>query len=953
MKKEYLAALEQYGKNCFRIVKGNITDNSFEVLHRTGESDINHKNPMESINGLEELWNSYLLDGDIYQEDLADFRQYVNLHFVSEYLKKYHGQEKFEIAFRCRQNQVYKPLQLEVVAAEDYTDENQSIYIFLMNAGNKLREDYVRFDELLRGLSENYGAIYYVDFDKDIIRPFRMNEAIENAFGDFFRSLPSYEAAINGYIDNVVSPKDRKMMREVTRYDFLKKQLSNERAYSHEYRLERNGREYIFRMKVANMEGIGPLHKAVVGFADVSMEKTAGYEISHSGRKILIADDNQQLRDELREILEAEYEVVAVEDGQAALEYLHTSYENIAIVITDLHMPVMNGDELIRKMKASRQYENIPIVVTTSTVLSDADKNDQMEIECLKLGATDFILKPYKHQLVLNRIKNFIRLRESTSMLSSMEKDPLTGLFTKEFFFLRAKEYMAAHPNQKYVMWASDILGLKLINEKYGLEMGDSVLKIMADDSDRFHGFIFGGRIEGDKFAALILEKNLPEYLKIVQKHDMGIGFPVPGVVIKHGFYHIRNGSTLPIQGMYDRALLALQKIKDAYGIYYAEYDDELRKDLLIHRQIAENARVALEEHQFQVYYQPKFDLHLGRTSGAEALIRWIHPELGFMNPGVFIPQFEQNGFIRELDLYVWEEVCKMLQKWKKEKRRLIPISVNASRRDFEDDNFAKRVIKIVDHYKLNHNYFHIEITESAYSDNPEKIAKIVKQFHESGFVVELDDFGSGYSSMSALSELDLDIMKLDMSIIQNDDPSSEKNILEFSMHLAKMLRLQTVAEGVETEEQVERISKLGGDYIQGYYFSKPLPKNQFEAYIEQEKQRMGRYVTYENVVNEARACVKKIEVKNIKEKLAVEFDILGGGEGAFYICFTPEEIEVAPYEYYDHDFRIKGGVEAIVELLNGETDMESAMLNGCIYITGNASKLNLLKAYMNMMNKK
>lgn len=208
------------------------------------------------------------------------------------------------------------------------------------------------------------------------------------------------------------------------------------------------------------------------------------------------------------------------------------------------------------------------------------------------------------------------------------------------------------------------------------------------------------------------------------------------------------------------------------------------------------------------------------------------------MNPGVFIPQFEQNGFIRELDLYVWEEVCKMLTAWEEEHKCLIPISVNASRRDFDDEEFAQKVIAIVDRYGLDHSYFHIEITESAYSDNPQKIVQTINFFHENGFVVELDDFGSGFSSMSALSNLEPDVMKLDMSLIQNDNPDSDRNILEFSMHLAKMMRLQTVAEGVETEAQVKRIISLGGDYIQGYYYSRPLPRGQFEEYLKTEKLR-------------------------------------------------------------------------------------------------------------------
>jgi EAL domain-containing protein (putative c-di-GMP-specific phosphodiesterase class I) len=269
--------------------------------------------------------------------------------------------------------------------------------------------------------------------------------------------------------------------------------------------------------------------------------------------------------------------------------------------------------------------------------------------------------------------------------------------------------------------------------------------------------------------------------------------------------------------------------------VNFAEYDDELRKDLLVQRQVVEEAEIALKEHQFVAYYQPKFDLHSGRTNGAEALVRWIHPELGFMSPGVFIPVFEKNGFIRNVDFYVWEAVCKDLRDWKERGMRIVPISVNVSRRDFEDEQLADKVIALLDKYQIDRKDFHIEVTESAYSDNPQRISKIVRTFHDNGFVVELDDFGSGYSSMSALSDLDLDVMKLDTSLIHKDDPNSDRNVLEFSMQLAKMLRLKTVAEGVETEAQVDRITSLGGDFIQGFYYSKPLPKDKFEEYLKNE----------------------------------------------------------------------------------------------------------------------
>lgn len=568
----------------------------------------------------------------------------------------------------------------------------------------------VKEESLLQILSENYEALYWVDFDQNTIVPYRMSKAIEERFGDYFRSNPSYEDAMTGYINTVVDEVDRDAMLKRAKPDFIKEQLREKRTYSYDFRLTRDGKLYYYRFKISKSSREGEVHQAAVGFADVTAEMTRVNE-----------------------------------------------------------------------------------------------------------------------------------LMESKAMLGILEKDALTGLYTKEFFFKKVKQYMKENPDAELMFWTSDVQGLKVINEKYGMEKGDEILRIMAHGSKNFPGFLFGGRIEGDKFSALMIDTH-PDYELINKQIAEGSAqeFPIPNVTIKHGVYHIRKNTSVTPQGMYDRSVLAMQSIKNKFGVCVALYDDKFRQDLLVQRQVIEDGRAALRDHQFQVYYQPKFDVAKGKTGGAEALVRWIHPEIGFMNPGVFIPLYEQNGFISKLDYYIWEEVCKNLMEWKMKGIPLVPVSVNVSRRDFEEENLADRIIEIVDRYGIEHSLFHVEVTESAYSDNPEKITNTIKKLHDSGFVIELDDFGTGYSSMIAISNLDLDIMKLDMSIIQNDVPGTDKNVLEFSMQLAKMMKLKTVAEGVETDEQADRIRSLGGNYIQGYFYSKPLPKNQFEDYIRNELRQMA-----------------------------------------------------------------------------------------------------------------
>lgn len=686
-------------------------------------------------------------------------------------------------------------------------------------------------EDLLKCLSGNYTAIYYVDFDEDLVIPYRLSEDIKEAFSEIENEKLKYSETIISYIDKIVSEKDRDQMYEITRYAFLKEQLKDQLAYSHEYRLERDGIEKYFRFKVVNLEGVGELHRAVLGYADVSSEKNTEYSFYTSGRKVLIVEDKKKYRDKLSGILDKKYEVLTAKNGREALEVLADNYHNIAVVMADLNMPVMDGRELIKNMKRVRQYSNIPIIVSSGSYTEN--NKSGIEVTCLELGASDFILKPYNPDIVLNRVKSFIQLRESTALLNTLEKDTLTGLYTKEFFFNKADEYILSHPEEKLCMMVTDIFGLKIINEKYGYKVGNEILKILArEEPAKVRNILFSGRIEGDKIASLVsVGEDFFVYKNEIMP-DMGIDFPIPGVVLKNAVYFVKENDSLTSRSMYDRAIIGIQKIKYKYGVYITEYDDTLRKDLMRERQITESSWKAVRDEEFEIFYQPKVDVKSEGTSGAEALVRWNNSELGFLSPAKFISIFEQTGFITTLDFYVWEKVCRTQKRWKDEGRQLVPISINISRRDFDDSNLAEKLIAIADKYNLDHSLLHIEITESAYSDNLDAIKETIGKLHDAGFEIELDDFGSGYSSMQALSILPLDVMKLDMSLIRNDDPDSEKNVLKFSMQLAKLMGLKTVAEGVENEEQVKRIVDLGGDYIQGYYYSKPLPEKEFEKYL-------------------------------------------------------------------------------------------------------------------------
>ena len=254
-----------------------------------------------------------------------------------------------------------------------------------------------------------------------------------------------------------------------------------------------------------------------------------------------------------------------------------------------------------------------------------------------------------------------------------------------------------------------------------------------------------------------------------------------------------------------------------------------MRSKLLKEQDIESHMEEALENKEFKVYLQPKYSPEGGRMGGAEALVRWISPTSGFISPGEFIPIFEKNTFIIQLDEYMLEEVCKLQRMWLDEGKTLVPISVNISRIHLLDEGLILMILHIVDYYKLPHDCIELELTESAFFDDKKKLIHTVEELKKNGFVVSMDDFGSGYSSLNTLKDLPFDVVKLDGEFFRKmEDQTRSRIIIEDTITLAKHLELQVVAEGIEEKEQVEFLKSMGCDLIQGYYFAKPMPAEEF-----------------------------------------------------------------------------------------------------------------------------
>lgn len=546
---------------------------------------------------------------------------------------------------------------------------------------------------------------------------------------------------------------------------------------------------------------------------------------------ILIVEDNEINRAILRTLLSKEYKVLEAENGEDALSVLKEYKNELALILLDITMPVMDGYTFLSIVKSDPVYSAIPVIVTTQSD-SEAD-----ELAALSHGATDFVPKPYKPQIILHRVASIIHLRETAAMINQFQYDRLTGLYSREFFYQRAKEIVQQDLDNEYDIICSNIENFKLINDVFGIEAGDQLLCGVADLYRELVTDIgICARLSADQFACL-LKRGVDYTDDMFIKAGAAINMLPNGknIVMKWGIYNISDRS-VPIEQMCDRSLLAARSIKGRYGKYFATYDDKLRGKLLRQQAILDSMESALAEEQFHVYFQPKYRLSDGALSGAEALVRWKHPEWGMQSPGEFIPLIEKNGFITKLDQYIWSKTCSIMRKWEEVGYASIPVSVNVSRADIYNTDIIDILQDILKKYNLPPEKLHLEITESAYTENPSQIIETVYRLRELGFVIEMDDFGTGYSSLNMLNQMPIDILKLDMKFIESETTRFlEHGIIKFIMDLARWMDLSVVAEGVETREQLERLREIGCDYVQGYFLARPMPVDEFEVLLREQ----------------------------------------------------------------------------------------------------------------------
>lgn len=576
-----------------------------------------------------------------------------------------------------------------------------------------------------------------------------------------------------------------------------------------------------------------------VGIVRGASQKLVKLELAH--------EPNDELINYLDEILEelltgnGPYDLPLVKDGdyRLDLENLNDMWTRMKESIMEFRQGTIDGNELL---ELSEDY----FTQANETVFS-ADRYSSAQIHmlssiCIGMFATMLLVWGLLF-LALSRKVTFLE-SENKQLSDLTHRDPLTGIYQYESFKEKAQLLLDNAGNKKYAVVYTDFTDFKYINDVFGYAYGDSILSRYGEilrtglQEDEICG-----RVTADNFVLLLHYSDKEEVASRQRRADKQITEYMhsspssQSIATNCGICCLEDVvEDLKIEGYLDRANFARKTVKNGSNHNYVFYNESIRRHLREEKNVEGQMHDALKNHEFLVYYQPKVELKTGRIGCSEALVRWQTSDGTIIPPDRFIPVFERNFMIHRLDQYVFEEVCRWLRHMLDEEKTALPVSVNVSRLQFYDPDFVKRYVEIRDKYHIPPQLLEIEFTESIVFDNTGFLLAIVKSLKANGFSCSIDDFGKGYSSLSLLKELPVDVLKIDSYFfLESNDHSRDLDLVRSIIELVHKFNIRTVAEGIEVPEQVEYLKKFECDYVQGYVFYRPMPQAKYEALLDEQ----------------------------------------------------------------------------------------------------------------------
>lgn len=792
----------------YRILKIDLEADSYEIIEQGNSDPLRELYQKESISA---CLKDVAEKGYIHEEDYKEYTEFCSL----EHLKKIFldGSQYASLQYRRVLEGQYRWVSMEIVRSTEYREDNQQVVMYIRD----INDDYLKLLQIAMCHTLDSVGIVSANISQGICLSFAgRRDELE------CQSEESIDTYIQRVSEMIPMPESREHFCQVfSQQNMLKRFTEGTAALSMEaaFFYSEEQQPCVLRINVdMACNSFSREIEGVLHFTDV----TVAYLIENVPQKIYQKDyENIIIIDAKREKMIKTDVLSSVISDYLKKEEAYEGYRSYSS-----HRAVVESER-----------ERFKKCVELSTIKEGLRKDKQYFFTIHETDKTGEVrLKRYSYIYIDERVDIIVGAREDITEFS--EKDVLTGGYNRRGFIRTTERLLNEVPDRtKYAVLFFNVKNFKAVNELFGVESGDVVLQnIFRTLTHSKLSPVITARVESDHFVCLIEKKNLDfEELTSVCDNKFVKDGKRMNLIIRCGIFYVEE-KPMKILGMIDRAKLAKRYITDEYVQPYMVYDHSMQVAYIDKAKLAGELQEGIAKEQFKVYYQPVIDTKTGKIASAEALIRWIHPDKGFISPALFIPALEENGHISELDFYVLKKVWQFINDRCENNKFVVPISVNLSWMDFYDEIMMQKILKEMDRFKENgrEHMARFEITETSYAAIRENRSGILESLRIKNAKILLDDFGSGFSSFGMLQDYDFDILKIDMSFIRKigENPKT-KSIVHSIIGMAHEIGIKTVAEGVETEEQVSFLRQSGCDYIQGYYYSKPLPEEEFVEFLE------------------------------------------------------------------------------------------------------------------------
>lgn len=792
----------------YRILKIDLEADSYEIIEQGNSDPLRELYQKESISA---CLKDVAEKGYIHEEDYKEYTEFCSL----EHLKKIFldGSQYASLQYRRVLEGQYRWVSMEIVRSTEYREDNQQVVMYIRD----INDDYLKLLQIAMCHTLDSVGIVSANISQGICLSFAgRRDELE------CQSEESIDTYIQRVSEMIPMPESREHFCQVfSQQNMLKRFTEGTAALSMEaaFFYSEEQQPCVLRINVdMACNSFSREIEGVLHFTDV----TVAYLIENVPQKIYQKDyENIIIIDAKREKMIKTDVLSSVISDYLKKEEAYEGYRSYSS-----HRAVVESER-----------ERFKKCVELSTIKEGLRKDKQYFFTIHETDKTGEVrLKRYSYIYIDERVDIIVGAREDITEFS--EKDVLTGGYNRRGFIRITERLLNEVPDRtKYAVLFFNVKNFKAVNELFGVESGDVVLQnIFRTLTHSKLSLVITARVESDHFVCLVENKNLDfEELTSVCDNKFVKDGKCMNLIIRCGIFYVEE-KPMKISGMIDRAKLAKRYITDEYVQPYMVYDHSMQVAYIDKAKLAGELQEGIAKEQFKVYYQPVIDTKTGKIASAEALIRWIHPDKGFISPALFIPVLEENGHISELDFYVLKKVWQFINDRCENNKFVVPISVNLSWMDFYDEIMMEKILKEMDRFRENgrEHMARFEITETSYAAIRENRSGILESLRIKNAKILLDDFGSGFSSFGMLQDYDFDILKIDMSFIRKigENPKT-KSIVHSIIGMAHEIGIKTVAEGVETEEQVSFLRQSGCDYIQGYYYSKPLPEEEFVEFLE------------------------------------------------------------------------------------------------------------------------